>query len=163
MKRVIVIAGLLAMFGGSAYASGDGAGCGLGSMVFKGQKGMIPNLLAATTNGTSGSQTFGITSGTSNCKADAVVQREHEQRIFVAANLDTLSQQMAQGSGAHVSALAGLMGCSTESQGEFARMGQEKYGVIFSSTDAQPEAVLATLKDEMGRHPTLAASCTRIA
>ena len=37
------------------------AGCGLGSMVFGDQKGMI-QILAATTNNTFGTQTFGITS-----------------------------------------------------------------------------------------------------
>src|SRR3569832_2714255 len=49
--------------GGRAYGS---AGCGLGSIVFGSQPGFI-QILAATTNGTFASQTFGITSGTSDC------------------------------------------------------------------------------------------------
>src|SRR5690348_10000976 len=42
------------------------AGCGFGSMLFGKQPGFI-QVLAATTNGTFGSQTFGISTGTSNC------------------------------------------------------------------------------------------------
>ncbi len=42
------------------------AGCGLGSIVIGSKPGMM-QIFAATTNGTSASQSFGITSGTSNC------------------------------------------------------------------------------------------------
>jgi hypothetical protein len=91
-----------------------------------------------------------------------VVKKEYEQQQFVAANLDSLSQEMAQGQGDHVTALAGLMGCSSAVQGEFAKLSQEKYGAIFTSADAQPLVVLASLKQEMTREPALAASCSRI-
>ena len=47
------------------------AGCGLGSMIFGDQKGAI-QILAATTNSIFGTQTFGITTGTSNC-GEAVI------------------------------------------------------------------------------------------
>ena len=52
--------------------AGTGSGCGLGATVFEGQSGLFPNVLAATTNGTFGNQTFGLTSGTSGCDAEAV-------------------------------------------------------------------------------------------
>jgi hypothetical protein len=162
MKRILAVVGMVALFGGAALAGTD-AGCGLGSVVFKGQKGMGPQILAATTNASFGSQSFGITSGTSNCNADSVVKNDVEQKVFVAANLDNLSQEMAQGQGQYVSALAGLMGCPTAAQGEFAKLSQEKYGTLFPSSDVKAEAVLAGLKLEMGRHPWLAAACTRIA
>ena len=38
-------------------------------------------VLAATTNGTSYSQVFGITSGTSNCTTDGVALNEMEQEL----------------------------------------------------------------------------------
>ncbi len=46
-------------------------GCGLGTMVFDGQQGKVYKVLGATTNGTSGNQTFGITFGTLGCDAPA--------------------------------------------------------------------------------------------
>jgi hypothetical protein len=45
----------------------NSTGCGLGTIIFEGQKGIAPQVLAVTTNGTSGNQTFGITSGTLGC------------------------------------------------------------------------------------------------
>src|SRR6266545_2071443 len=42
------------------------AGCGLGSMLIGSKPGIV-QIFAATTNGSFGTQTFGITSGTSNC------------------------------------------------------------------------------------------------
>ncbi|HYG66757.1 MAG TPA: DUF3015 family protein, partial [Anaeromyxobacteraceae bacterium] len=42
------------------------AGCGLGSMAFGNTPGAV-QILASTTNGLFGTQTFGITTGTSNC------------------------------------------------------------------------------------------------
>src|SRR6186713_935077 len=63
----------LGLFFTSANAAADGygpAGCGLGSMIFEPDSGFT-QVFAATTNGTSGNQTFGITSGTSNCDPGA--------------------------------------------------------------------------------------------
>ena len=52
--------------GGYVPAYGP-AGCGLGSIVMGSKPGFM-QVFAASTNGCSGSQTFGITTGTSNCK-----------------------------------------------------------------------------------------------
>ena len=48
-------------------AMAQDAGCGLGSMIIQ-ENTKVMQLLAATTNGSFGSQTFGISTGTSNCK-----------------------------------------------------------------------------------------------
>jgi hypothetical protein len=163
MKRMLVLLGLLGMaLGTTAMAANDGPGCGLGTQLFKGQSGLIPMSLAATTNGISGNQTFGMTSGTSGCKSDGVILNEKEQEAFVATNLSALNQEMAQGQGQHVTALASLLGCPAAVRGDFARMSQESYGTVFAQPDAQAGAVLASLKDELGRRPTLASSCSRI-
>ncbi len=75
MRKILVAVAVLATAGSAWAAEGSGikgsgtygtAGCGLGSMAFGNQKGAI-QILAATTNGLFGTQTFGITSGTSNC------------------------------------------------------------------------------------------------
>ena len=163
MKRVLMALAFLGLVcGGSAFAANEGPGCGLGYMLFKGQTGILPMTLAATTNGIFGNQTFGITSGTSGCKADSVILNDKAQEAFVADNLGTLNQEMAQGQGEHVTALASLMGCPTATYGEFARVSQESYGTVFTSADVQAGAVLASLKDELGRHPALASSCSRL-
>lgn len=163
MKRVLMLLGLMGMaFATSAWAANEGPGCGLGTQLFKGQSGLIPMTLAATTNGISGNQTFGMTSGTSGCKTDSVIRNDKEQEAFVAANLGTLNQEMAQGQGQHVTALASLLGCPTAMHADFARMSQDSYATVFAQSDVQAGAVLASLKDELGRHPALASSCSRI-
>jgi hypothetical protein len=100
--------------------------------------------------------------GTSGCKKDGVVQQSKEQEVFVTANLGALNQEMAQGQGDHIAALASLMGCPTAMQGEFAQMSRASYRTLFSDADITASAVLASLKDEMGRRPMLASSCSRI-
>jgi hypothetical protein len=163
MKRALLALAFLGLvFGSSAFAAQEGPGCGLGGNVMAGKSGLLMNLVATFLNGLSSNQTFGMTSGTSGCKADSVILNDKAQEAFVATNLGTLNQEMAQGQGEHVTALASLMGCPTEMSGEFARVSQESYGTVFASADVQAGAVLASLKDEMGRHPALASSCSRL-
>ena len=63
MKKLLLVA-TIALLPMMANAH-DSTGCGLGSMAWRGQKGVVPQVLAATTNGFFGTQTFGISSGTS--------------------------------------------------------------------------------------------------
>jgi len=165
MKKLLGLATALCFLGLLAAPpafAGEAAGCGLGYMIFKGQKGMVPNVLAAITNGIFSNNAFGITSGTSGCNADSTVQRDQEQEVFVAVNLDHLSQDMAQGHGAYLDSLAGLMGCPTDVAADFSRMTQERYETLLPSADVQPTELLSALKAEMTARPALANACTRI-
>src|SRR2546425_5016042 len=84
------------------------AGCGLGSMIFGDQKGAI-QILAATTNGTFGSQTFGISSGTSNCVENGSTTRG--ARTFIEGNREALAKDAARGSGETITTLSAMAGC----------------------------------------------------
>ena len=98
-----------------------GPGCGLGKVAwadFKHQKNIGPQIFMATTNGTFGSQTFGISSGTSGCTNDGSVWAEHKVTMFAAINFENLSQEMAQGRGEHLASLATLLGVPAERQHE---------------------------------------------
>lgn len=145
-----------------AVQAGDSVGCGLGSMAFEGQRGMFPNILAATTNSISGNQTFGISSGTLGCDANDTVQRDAAQREFVAVNFDNLSEEMAQGGGAYVEALGSLMGCSSEAAPAFAAFSQRNYGTLFAAPETTPAAFLDGLKQGMANDAQLSAGCTYI-
>ena len=82
------------------------AGCGLGSVVIGSNGGQIS---AATTNSTFYSQAFGISSGTSNCIPTQEMAVIMKQEQFLAANLNTLQKEMAQGSGETLSECARLL------------------------------------------------------
>jgi hypothetical protein len=113
------------------------AGCGLGSMVIKDDS--IMQIFAVTTNGTSANQTFGITTGTSNCKPGSKKMASIEQKVFVEANFAELSREAAQGDGEHLRAFAELLGCDHD---EFLKFSKANREVIF----AQPETVIEAVK-----------------
>lgn len=121
----------VAMASTSFAASYGAAGCGLGSIVFQDQPGVM-QVLAATTNGTSGNQTFGITSGTSNC-GSPLFASNNQINNFVAQNMDTLARDIAQGKGATLTAFAELLQIPTAQQGEFASKLQASFDKVFTS------------------------------
>ena len=90
-----------------------GPGCGLGKFAwadYKNQKKIAPQVMMATTNGTFGSGTFGISSGTSGCTNDGQVMADQKTTMFALLNFENLTQEMAQGKGEHLASLATLMG-----------------------------------------------------
>ncbi|HTE53798.1 MAG TPA: DUF3015 family protein [Kofleriaceae bacterium] len=99
----------------SAQAPGSGfeptygeAGCGLGSMLIGSKPGIV-QVFAATTNGFLGTQTFGITSGTSNCGSSggAVASTKN----FVETNRAVVAKDIARGQGETIATLSTLAGC----------------------------------------------------
>jgi hypothetical protein len=127
MKKIII---LLSLVSGSAFAAGKGigpAGCGLGNVVL----GTDNQIFAATTNGSSGSQTFGITSGTSNCvDSSRMAQIEN----YVETNKVALSNDAARGQGETLANLSQMMGCESQS---FGGVVKSNYKNIFHSNDSQ--------------------------
>jgi hypothetical protein len=149
-------AALIALPGFALAADNAGPGCGLGRVVFKGQSGFFPHTSAATTNGTSWNQLFGLTSETSDCNPSSVVSREVQRQFFVASNLDHLHQEMAQGAGLHLQALADLMEIAPSDQPAFAKLTQERFPALLGAADEGPSAVLAALDSAMTADPVLA-------
>lgn len=161
MKKVLLLAAVVGLLTAPVAFAGQTSGCGVGTQLFKGQSGMVPNLLAVTTNAIL-PNTFSMTSGTVGCDADATVYNQQRQVEYVAANLGILSEEMAQGQGEHVTALADLMGCPVNLQGDFSRVSQEKYPELFPTADMEANSFLEGLKSEMAKDPVLASGCTRI-
>ena len=117
------------------------AGCGLGSMVIADDS--IMQIFAATTNGTSGSQTFGISTGTSNCETSPAMVAM-EQEVFLEANLASLAIESAQGGGHHMLAFAELLGCD---QSQLIEVSLQHHAEIYSQND--PKSVLARYRELM--------------
>ena len=103
MTKRIMFAAVAAVFvSGMAYAgSQNDAGCGVGNLIFKDNNSVAPQVLAATTNGTFGNQTFGITSGTLGCTGGGVTKMtqaqraENKQDAFVTQNWRNINREMA--------------------------------------------------------------------
>jgi len=125
--------------------------CGWGSKLFEGDKGIAPQVLAATTNGTFGNQTFGISSGTSGCTQDGVVRSSWRTAAYIDGNMNKLARDMSRGEGESLEALAALVGVLPEDRVEFASILKQNYGSIFSSAHVSSNEVTRAL------HETLAA------
>ena len=145
------------------------AGCGIGSIIFGKSEGM-EQVIAATTNGTSGNQTFGITSGTSNCQEPSgknkALYRQREQEAFVSVNYRYLEQEMAAGQGERLNAFANLLGCSAKA--DFASFARAKHNVLFAPAsqknkkEMQATAFVRVVKSALREQLKLAASCSYI-
>ena len=81
-----------------SVAMANDAGCGLGGMLIKNNTKLM-QIVATSLNGTFGSQTFGITFGTSGCSANGIVQNDKQIQYFVEVNQEELTREMAQGHG----------------------------------------------------------------
>jgi len=143
-----------------AYGNADtGPGCGLGKLAwadFKRQKDIAPQVLMATTNGTFGSQTFGISFGTSGCTNDGKVWAEQKTEFFVAATFENLAGDMARGQGEHLTALTTLLGVPTDHQQMFSTMVQERYREFIGRGDTSPSALINALNEVMAIYPVVA-------
>lgn len=161
MKRfkLVLIEVLLLLLPATAFAAGYGqAGCGLGSIVLGSEPG-VKQVFAATTNGTFGSQTFGITSGTSNCGDHGLVNLSKEREVFAQQNYTSLVKEMAQGEGENLETLASLYQCPAGSHAEFAAMTQEKFDRLVVSNQTTSDQLLALIGEELALHPKLAGAC----
>jgi len=151
----MVAAGLL-LVAANAGAKGYGpAGCGLGSLVFEPNSGFT-QIFAATTNGTSGSQTFGISSGTSNC--DGGSGSAQGTKVFVATNRGAVARDIARGRGETISSLSQLAGCRDPNA--VGQKLQTSFKVIFPSAAVSDDAVGQSVVNVLKSDTSL--SCTNL-
>ncbi len=158
MKKIYNSLALVTLFVGSvAFAQVREyglAGCGLGSLIFSGDTSTSMQVMAATTNDTSMSQAFGISSGTSGCVEtdDMVASNKDRIQYFVDANGAALQKEAARGQGETLAGLSELLGCPS---GDFERMMKSQYNTIFESQDTA-----ASILNAIGSDSKLAKACS---
>jgi len=149
---VVAVAGLASL----AQAGGHlDAGCGLGSLLFTEDK-PVHQILAATTNGTFGNQTFGITTGTLGCSSGGLIKASKEREVFTATNYRALERELAAGKGQYVSSLAALSGCKTE---EFTSFAKARYEKLIPSEKTSPAELLSNLDKEIAADSAMSKAC----
>ena len=155
MKKYVMVA-ILAGLASHAYADSNNVGCGWGSMVFDGKSDKPSQIMAATTNGTFGNQTFGISSGTAGCAENATVKSYAAVSTFMTANIDKVAHDMAVGKGESLNTLASLMGMSDQDKIAFSSMVKKNFAIIFPSTNTTSEQALQALSGLMAKDAHLA-------
>lgn len=139
MKKLFGLMVFLLLTNVSSYATvNNQTGCGLGSQIVHDDSSALMLSLQSWFNLT-GSQTLGITSGTSGCKKSRLVLNERAAE-FVASNMDQLTREIAIGQGESVSTLAELL--NVENKAEFAAALQANYNAIYTSEKADMATVL---------------------
>ena len=137
MKKLVVIINavfmMIVVISGVGWADQKNTGCGLGSLAWEGQNGLMSQTLAATTNGTFGNQTFGISSGTSNCEQFKTWTYNEKVDTFVADNMDNLARDIARGQGEYVNTLALLMDIPKAKKDTFRSELQAHFSDIYTS------------------------------
>ena len=147
MKKIITVMSLVLALPTAALAGQDNVGgCGVGSMVFKGQSGLAPQVLAVTTNGISGNQTFGISTGTLGCTQDGTVHSSMKTALFIETNKQQLARDMSVGSGETLASLSHLIGIEAKDQAACNRVAKDNMASIFSSESVATEQVVASLR-----------------
>ncbi|HOT81680.1 MAG TPA: DUF3015 domain-containing protein [Candidatus Defluviicoccus seviourii] len=134
MHRLTVMAAVVGLVAaGPALAqqkSVSNVGCGLGSMAWEGESGLAPQVLAATTNGTLGNQTFGITSHTSGCARNGKVMVPERMAMFIGPNMNQLAEDMSRGDGEALATLAYVIGIETQDRAAFYAATQREFARI---------------------------------
>ena len=153
MKKLILGAVLVAS---PILAMAHPAGCGLGThVVFKNPGSWTEHVLAATTNGTSGNQTFGMTSGTLGCQS-ANGPLASRVNVFLDQNLEQLATESATGNGEALSALAELIGVAQEDDATFKHSVKANFDQLFASENTSSADVYNALVDIMSHDVRLA-------
>jgi len=138
---------IVVMLVGVAHAvPKSNVGCGLGYLAFKDQDGLMSQTAAATTNGTFGNQTFGITSGTSECDRYKTFASNEKVNKFVAENMDNLAKDIAKGNGEYLGTLAVLLEVPETQRGEFYSKLQTHFTEIYSNDRVTSTEVLNNIE-----------------
>ena len=152
MKKVLLTSMVLFfMVSGIAFANApkENCGCGLGTLLFEGKDGLLPQIFAATTNASSGNQTFGISSGTLECSKPSKFVSNEQLNKFVADNMDNLVKDAAMGQGEYVDTLAELMNVPGSKRVEFSQMLQENFSNIFTEGSVSHVEVIENISHLM--------------
>ncbi|MCO4792253.1 MAG: DUF3015 family protein [Bacteriovoracaceae bacterium] len=137
MKKLLLTMLAFGMMSAANAASYQAQGCGLGSTIWTDGSSLVHQILGATTNGLSGNQTFGMTSGTSNCELDGAGGQA--QTVFIEANKVALSNDIARGNGTTLASLTKMYGCSNVDA--VGTVLQKRYEEIFPSQNAAATSI----------------------
>ena len=139
MRKTLTIIATTALLTTLSFAN-ENTGCGLGSQILKNQDSVMMQVFAATTNGTSGNQTFGITSGTSGCAKPAKLVFNDKANRFVSENMDSLAMDISNGHGEALDTLATLL--NVKNRDIFASKLQSNFDKIYTSSNVTSAEVI---------------------
>ncbi len=126
-------------------------------MIFDGKEGKVFKVLGATTNGTSGNQTFGITFGTLGCDGTGTINSAQKLALFIDGNLDNLARDIARGEGETLATLSEVWGIQASDKAAFNQLAKENFANVFQSENVTSQEVFTNLNTLVAQDQALAA------
>lgn len=145
-KRTLVTVALMASAGQVMAEAAGGNNCGWGQMLFEGKSGTPIHVLAITTNGSTGNNTFGVSSGTNGCSGRGVLA--YGGKEWMGAEMTFLNEfieDSAKGQGDALTAVAVNIGISAEDRPAFAQAMHNNFDEIFTSESVTGEEIIANM------------------
>lgn len=142
MKKIYLLSAAVMIAAAPAQAIDSTGGCGLGSMAWRGQSGIIPQVAAMTTNGIA-SNTIGVTLGTSGCDPNGRVTGGTGKLVLavIENNMEQFAMDVSAGRGETIETIAGILNVDSDKLGAAA---QQNFAYLFANDNV--EAVDLTLK-----------------
>lgn len=140
MLKKIALVSAIALSSTVAFADND-IGCGAGTQIWAGKDGKVAKILAATTNGSTANQLFGITFGTLGCKGTGAITAQVVE--FVDGNAEALARDVAVGQGENLTVLAELLNIDSKDQARFFEVAKANFATIYTADATTADVVTA--------------------
>lgn len=154
MKKVIAGLALLSASSVVMAEAPGGPNCGWGNALFEGQSGLGSHIIASITNGTSGNNTFGMTSGTNGCSTSGTLT--YGGKSMVSSIMGEFSEDVAAGQGDAMDTVAVIYGVEKQDRDTFAKVMHENFSVLFPSEDVTADEMMASIEAVMKSDAVLA-------
>jgi len=142
--RALILALVLVFTPVSAALADNDVGCGVGTMIWEGNSGLMYKLLASSTNNLT-FQTISITLGALNCNGRNAVGANARTRHYVSTNFDRIARDSAVAGGESLDTLAVLLEIDESDRAEFAALTQRHFEELYSSDHVTSDEMLQTL------------------
>ncbi len=153
MKKIIAGLALLSASSVVMAEAPGGPNCGWGNMLFEGQSGLGSHMIASTTNGTSGNNTFGMTTGTNGCSTSGTLT--YGGANMVGSIMGEFSEDVAAGEGDAMNTVAVIYGVEKQDRDTFAKVMHENFAVIFPDENVTSAEMIASIEAVMKADSTL--------
>lgn len=139
MKKMLIVTALLGVSASALAEAPGGPNCGWGNMLMEGNNGLGSHLVASLTNGSTGNNTFGMTSGTNGCSTNGTLT--YSGTSLVSAVMDEFGEDVARGDGEALTAVAVALGIAEQDRPQFKALMHENFSTLFPSQDVTAEQV----------------------
>lgn len=142
--RALILAVVLVLAPVSQALADNDVGCGVGTEVWKGNKGLGYKLLASSTNGIT-FQSISVTFGLINCNGQDTVTASARTRHFVSTHFDRIARDAAVADGESLDTLASLLEIDAADHDAFAALAQANFESLFPSDHVTSDQMLLEL------------------